>query len=142
MAEERAVWDMIKPRRWLSTFLVSLAFLNLFCDVTSSLTSTKIKDILEHPRDFENKEVSIYGTVGNTVSLLVVKYFEVQDDTGAIGVVTDRVLPARGQKLKVTGRMVVIEVGTERWVVLRETSATNGDGGTSNNLEKTGNLTE
>jgi hypothetical protein len=29
-------------------------------------------------------------------------------------------LPSRGEKLAVTGRMMVIELGTERWVVIRE----------------------
>ncbi len=118
---------MIKPWRWLPSFVLYVAFLSLLCDAAESITWSKIKEILDHPRDFENKEVAIYGTVTNTVSLLVVKYFEIQDDTGAIGVVTDRVLPIKGQRLKVTGHMVVIEVGTERWIMLRETGDANGD---------------
>ena len=90
------------------------------------LTATRIKDILDHPRDYENKEITIYGTVTDAVSLLVVKYFEIQDDTGTIKVVTDKLLPTKGEKLKVTGRMVAIEVGTERWIVLREKSGRQG----------------
>jgi hypothetical protein len=43
-----------------------------------------MKEILDHPRDYENKEVTIYGTVINTASILVVKYFELRDDTGTI----------------------------------------------------------
>ena len=116
----------MKLRRFLLAFIICLAFLNFACHVANSITSTKIRDILDHPRNYENKEVTIYGTVTNAVSLLVVKYFEIQDDTGAISVVTDKLLPAKGEKLKVTGRMAVIEVGTERWVVLRENNERNG----------------
>ncbi len=110
----------MKPRNLLPVFVIYLAFLNVGCDTINRITATKIKDILDHPRDYENKEVTIYGTVTNAVSLLVVKYFEIQDDTGTIRVVTDDLLPAKGEKLKVTGRMAVIEIGQERWVVLRE----------------------
>ena len=104
----------------LRVSVLCLTLLNAACGVAYSITSTKIKDILDHPRDYENKEVSIYGTVTNTVSLLVIKYYEIQDETGSIKIVTDRLLPSRGEKLRVNGRMAVIEIGTERWVVLRE----------------------
>jgi hypothetical protein len=56
--------------------------------------------------------------------LLVVKYFEIQDDSGTIKVVTDKLLPTKGEKLQVNGTLVSIEVGTERWIVLREKSDT------------------
>jgi len=58
--------------------------------------------------------------VTDATSILIVKYFEIKDDTGKIKVVTDRLLPAKGEKLKVTGRTGVTEAGSERWVVLRE----------------------
>jgi hypothetical protein len=104
----------------LSVFIIFVA--SAGCDAINSLTATKIKDILDHPRDYENKEVTIYGTVTNAASLLVVKYFEIEDGTGTMRVVTDRLLPAKGEKLKVTGRMEVFEMGADRLVVLRETS--------------------
>ena len=102
--------------------LLSLIFSLAFCDAAYSITATKIKDVLDHPRDYQSKEITFYGTVTNAVSLLVIKYYEVQDDTGSIKVVTDNLLPARGEKLRVTGRTTVIELGTERWIVLRETT--------------------
>lgn len=109
-------------RRSLLALVMCLASLNLGCDTIHSLTATKIKDILDHPRDYENREVTIYGTVTNAASLLVIKYFEIEDGTGTMRVVTDRLLPAKGEKLKVTGRMEVIEMGPDRLVVLREKS--------------------
>jgi len=43
--------------------------------------------------------------------------------------VTDKLLPTKGEKLKVTGRMTAIEIGTERWIVLREKTETESQGG-------------
>ena len=77
--------------------LIFVVFLFSACDPVNRLTATKIKDILDHPRNYENKEVTVYGTVTNAVSLLVVKYFEIQDDTGTIKVVTDKLLPTKGE---------------------------------------------
>ncbi len=110
----------MKAKILLLSLFFSLAFVNVACDAAYSITATKIRDILDHPRDYQSKEITVYGTVTNAVSLLVIKYYEIQDDTGSIKVVTDNLLPARGEKLSVTGRTTVVEVGTERWVVLRE----------------------
>ncbi len=117
----------MKAKNLLAALVICLAFVNLACDTVNRITSTKIKDILDHPRDYENKDVTVYGTVTDAVSLLVVKYFELQDETGTIKVVTDKLLPTKGEKIKVTGRMAVIEVGAERWVALREKSAPGSD---------------
>jgi aspartyl/asparaginyl-tRNA synthetase len=110
----------MKAKILLLSLFFPLAFSNIACDAAYSITATKIRDILDHPRDYQSKEITVYGTVTNAVSLLVIKYYEIQDDTGSIKVVTDNLLPARGEKLSVTGRTTVVEVGTERWVVLRE----------------------
>ena len=57
------------------------------------------------------------------------RYFEIQDVTGCIKVVTDKLLPTKGEKLKVTGHMTAIEIGTKRWIVLREKSRAENQGG-------------
>ena len=101
--------------------VVLLVIVALFgCDLTDKFTATKIKNILDHPRDYENKEVTVSGTVTGSTSLLVIKFFEIKDDTGTIKIVTDRVLPQSGEKIRVTGRMESIELGPERLIVLRE----------------------
>ena len=114
----------MKPRLRLIVLSLCLTVLALGCELANRLTATKIKNILDHPRNYENKGVTIYGTVVGGASLLVVKYFEIQDDTGTIRVVTDRVLPKRGEKLRVTGYIASIEFGSERLIVIRE----KGDG--------------
>jgi hypothetical protein len=111
---------------WLLTATVGFAATLFACDLVNTVTTTRIKDIQDHPRDYENKEVTVYGTVTGGASLLVMKYFEIQDDTGSIKVVTDRVLPKKGEKLRVTGRMEAIELGPERAIVIRERKDKNG----------------
>ncbi len=93
------------------------------CDQLSSLTTTKIKDLVERPRDYENKEITIHGTVTESASILIAKYFVLQDNSGSIKVLTDRTLPKTGEKLSVTGHLQSLEIGPERWVVLREKQA-------------------
>ena len=118
----------MKAKVLLLTLFFSLVFSNVGCDAAHGITATKITDILDHPRDYQGKEITVYGTVTNAVSLLVIKYYEVQDGSGSIKVVTDNLLPARGEKLRVTGRTTVIELGTERWVVLRENADSTAPG--------------
>jgi aspartyl/asparaginyl-tRNA synthetase len=112
----------MKPKGLILALVAWLAVVNFGCDIIDRLSATDIGQILDHPREYEDKEVTIYGTVTEATSMLVLKYFEIQDDTGKIKVVTDRVLPAKGEKIKVTGHTSVIEVGSERWVVLQEKS--------------------
>jgi hypothetical protein len=103
-----------------AALLLSTAVSFTAASPSSALAPVKSRDIINHPRDFEGKDIVVNGTVTNAVSLLLVKYYELQDDTGSIRVITDKLLPGRGEKLRVTGRMAVVEIGTERWVVLRE----------------------
>src|SRR5262249_499957 len=118
----------MKAKVLLLTLFFSLVFSNVGCDAAHGITATKIKDILDHPRDYQSKEITVYGTVTNAVSLLVIKYYEVQDGSGSIKVVTYNVVAGRGEELRVTGRTTVIELGTERWVVLRENADSTAPG--------------
>ena len=105
-------------RRYAALLLIALAFAG--CDAYKKVTATKIRDILDHPRDFENKDVTVYGTVTDSSSVIFVKFFELDDGTGRIKVVTNRVLPQNGEKIQITGRMQSIEIGPQRTIVLRE----------------------
>ena len=111
---------MAQRRFSILTLSFSLAMILVGCELANRVTTTRIKDILDHPRTYEDKEVTIYGTVTGGVSLIFLKYFEIEDDSGSIKVVTDRVLPQRGEKLRVTGRMESIDLGLQRVIVIRE----------------------
>ena len=128
MTLRKILGPLMRAKALLLSLFFSLVFSNVGCDAAYGIAATKIKDILDHPRDYQSKEITVYGTVTNAVSLLVIKYYEVQDGSGSIKVVTDNLLPARGEKLRVTGRTTVIELGTERWVVLRENADSTASG--------------
>ncbi len=86
-----------------------------------ALGSTKIGDIIGHPRDYADKEVTVSGEVVETFSLFVLKYFTVRDDSGEIAVVTERALPAMGEKIKVKGTVrEAFSIGSKTALVLVE----------------------
>jgi hypothetical protein len=112
----------MKPKRLISALVFCLAFASFGCETIDKLTATNIKEILDHPRDYENKEITIYGTVTDATSIL---FREVLRDSRQYRQDQSRnrsVTSGEGEKLKVTGRTDFIEVSSERWVVFREKS--------------------
>ncbi len=47
----------MKIKILLGSVVFCLALLNLACDFAYSVTASKIKDILDHPRDYAQKEI-------------------------------------------------------------------------------------
>ena len=91
--------------------------------LSCGIETTKIGDIVGHPRDYADKEVTISGEVTETFSLFVVKYFVIRDSSGEISVVTERPLPAKGEIIKVKGTVKeTFSFGTKTALVLVETS--------------------
>ena len=62
-----------------------------------------IKDVLDDPGKYQSKPVTISGQVVDRMSLVLVKYFKLQDKSGEITVITQKALPAIGKKVRVTG---------------------------------------
>ena len=66
---------------------------------------TPIRNLVENPRDYEGKVLTLEGEVTSRASLFVVKYFTLKDHTGEIKVVTGRFLPPMGSKVRVRGKI-------------------------------------
>jgi aspartyl/asparaginyl-tRNA synthetase len=64
---------------------------------------TPIKEIVDHPRDYADKAVTVEGEVKGVFSLIFIKYFTLDDGTGSITVVTEKPLPNKGEHLKIKG---------------------------------------
>ncbi|MBU4263301.1 MAG: hypothetical protein KKC76_15705 [Proteobacteria bacterium] len=93
----------------------------LWLAACSSLFPTPIAKLLEDPRSFEGKQVQVSGVVVESISILVLKYFVVQDDTGEITVITQRPLPRKGEKVKVYGKIQeAFSLGDQQLIVLSE----------------------
>jgi hypothetical protein len=88
-------------RRCIPVFVAKI----LLLAACTGLAPTKIKDILDHPREYDGRTVVIAGEAKQSTNLLVVKYFVVKDDTGEIVVVADRAVPNPGEKVRVKGRV-------------------------------------
>ena len=93
------------------------------CDQVSSPLSVPIGKVLSNPRDYEGKTITLSGIVGETMSLIVIKAFLLTDDTGQIFVITDRILPKQGEKMRVNGTVVeAFSLGTQTLTVFNENS--------------------
>ncbi len=88
---------------------------------SSFMPATKIDTILTNPREYADKTVTVSGTVEDTFSLVVIKYFVLRDETGTIPVITQRTMPARGNEIRVTGTVQeAFSLGEKHLVVLLE----------------------
>ncbi|MGZ3535578.1 MAG: hypothetical protein ACXU9K_10155 [Thermodesulfobacteriota bacterium] len=97
----------------------------LFCSIMvlgcSGLFSTPIGKILENPRAYAGKTVTVSGEVTQIFSLVFIKYFKVRDETGEILIVTDRPLPKVGTKIKVKGTVQeAFSIGDQQLIVINE----------------------
>ncbi len=91
--------NMVQTIPARASFLAAAALLLL----AACAPATPIKNIIDHPRDYADKPVTVQGEVKNVFSLIVIKYFTLDDGTGSITVVTERPLPQKGERLKVKG---------------------------------------
>ena len=111
----------MNTKRFPTAFFIVYFLIGTF--ISCGIDTTRISDILAHPRDYADKEVTISGEVTETFSLFVVKYFVVRDSSGEISVVTEKPLPAKGDRIKVKGTVKeTFSFGTKTALVLVEAS--------------------
>lgn len=102
-------------------FLCILCVLFLAVSSCDQLSATAIGKIIESPRSYAGKHVTITGEVTECFSLFVVKYFVVRDSTGELAVVTSRPLPKKGERIKVNGTVEeAFSIGDKQLLVLVE----------------------
>jgi len=82
-----------------------LFFLAAAAIACSAIFATSIKKIIDNPRDYDGKTVTVSGEVTETFSFFVLKYFVVDDGTGTITIVTPKALPKKGTKIRVKGEV-------------------------------------
>jgi hypothetical protein len=68
---------------------------------------TKISDITKNPVPYEGDDVTIVGKVTELAPYIVPSAYEVDDGTGQMWVVTEKIeLPAKGSKVAVSGLVI------------------------------------
>lgn len=82
----------------LRLILLSALILTL-CVVIGCAVATKISDVLADTSQYEGKEITIKGTVGETVWLSAVEKgtYQLGDGTGNIWIITTQPPPQKGQ---------------------------------------------
>ena len=99
-----------------------LPLLVLLC--LTACSRVTIHDLLENPRKYDDKVVTISGTVTDRTSMLVTNYFTLKDQTGEIRVFTDHAMPSVGSSVEVKGHVKqLFAVGSSELVVFQEEPA-------------------
>lgn len=87
----------------------------------ASAHAVSIGQVLSDPRSYADRTVTVEGEVVGLLSLFVVKYFTLNDGTGSINVITEKPLPKKGQRIRVTGKVSeLFSLGRETLLVLME----------------------
>lgn len=101
--------------------LLLIIFVTLFLCSCDSLFTTPIRKILENPRNYTGKTVTVSGEVTRVFSLIIIKYFVMRDSTGEVTIVTEKPLPKIGTKMKVEGTVQeAFAIGDQQLIVIFE----------------------
>jgi len=115
--------SMVKNK--ISKIILIILLSSLLLCHCSSLFTTPISKILENPRNYTGKTVTVSGEVTRIFSLFIVKYFVVKDKTGEITIVTEKSLPKIGTKIKVKGTVKeAFSIGDQQLIVIFEKNDT------------------
>jgi len=110
---------MIKNK--IPRMLLLIIFVTLFLCSCDSLFTTPIRKILENPRNYAGKTVTVSGEVTRVFSLIIIKYFVMRDSTGEVTIVTEKPLPKIGPKMKVKGTVQeAFAIGDQQLIVIFE----------------------
>ena len=92
-------------KRALNIIVLSVLVLTVFATIGCS-RATRIGDILTNPSQYEGKDVTIRGTVGETAWFALVGKgtYQLGDGSGNIWVVTSQPPPQKGQSISAKGK--------------------------------------
>jgi hypothetical protein len=101
---------------------MKFAIVGLAAVLLAGCAPVTISRINADPSRFQNKTVTVSGTVTNSVGVLGKGGYEVDDGTGKIYVISGKGVPSRGSEVEVTGRVSpgVEVLGTPVGVAIRE----------------------
>jgi hypothetical protein len=83
-----------------------LAVAILFGLLLSGCGSVRIAQIKADPTRYRNKTVTVDGRVTNSFGALVAGFYEVEDETGKIYVVSRSGVPSKGARVSVKGTVM------------------------------------
>ena len=92
----------MQRKRWRQ--FVGLAVLSVSA-LASAACATSINHILADPSHYRDREVRVSGAVLDSYSVADRGAYRIADATGQLWVVSDRGVPRKGARVKVTGRI-------------------------------------
>ena len=99
-------------RSLLSRIPAALLGVSLGLALTGCATKT-INHIMAEPSRYANRDVTVQGTVTQSVSLLGHGSYRIDDGTGSLWVVSNKGVPRKGARVKVTGKIRdVVDLGS------------------------------
>jgi len=91
----------------------------------SRIFPTPIGRILENPRDYSEKTVTVSGEVTEVFGFFGIRYFVIKDKTGEITVVTKKPLPRKGTTVRIKGTVKdAFAIGESQVMVIVENGET------------------
>lgn len=89
--------------------------------VASCSGPVAIGKIVQEPSKYDGKTVTVEGEVSGTQSLLLIKFYTLQDETGKITIVTEESMPQDGATKRVKGRVhEALSIADQSLLVIRE----------------------
>lgn len=89
--------------------------------VASCSGPVAIGKIVAEPTKYDGKTVTVEGEVSGTQSLLLVKFYTLQDETGKITIVTEEAMPNDGATKRVKGKVIeALSIADKSLLVIRE----------------------
>ncbi len=120
----------LRPEMLIGIVVVLLlgAVLAFFVWKGSREEPVSIAEVLGDLRSWDGQSVSLEGTVSAPTNLFGLKYFQLDDGTGTVKVVTERGLPADGSTIKVTGVVKqAVQIGDMELTVIYEPAVGEGE---------------
>jgi hypothetical protein len=91
-------------KSWLQCRVI-LVFVGLLALVTAGCEHKTINQIMAEPNRYAHHEVGIIGTVTQSISVLGVGFYEVDDGTGKIWIFGKAGVPRQGARVGVKGKV-------------------------------------
>jgi hypothetical protein len=82
---------------------LTVVLLALGAMISAGCGTTRIGRVLNDPGRYHNRNVTVEGTVTNSIGAFVAGVYQVEDSTGKIYVLSNRGVPSKGARVKVEG---------------------------------------
>lgn len=85
----------------------AFALFSLLLFGCAGIGTTPIKDLNDNPKDFVGKEVTVHGTVQDTIKIGSISGYTIVDKEGHGIRVSSKSLPAEGKEITVSGTFIM-----------------------------------